>query len=225
MTRLGAALLVLLAAAPAALAQEPVAEIVLEDVTVERQQDGVFVRLRTSAEPRHEAQWLDRPPRIIVDLADTRNAWKLSRLPGPADPVREIRGSQLRRGVARVVIELSTRVDYRIDAEPGGLRVAFATPQAGAAPGPAAEWARPPGTQPPGPRRPQLFGVVHGNRGWVAYIEDPDSKRVSSYRVGDSLGSSVVERIEAESVTLVGPQGSVLLQLGDGRPGLPAATR
>lgn len=223
MPRLGALILMGLAVTSTARAQAPAPEILLEDVLVERQQDGVLVRLKTSSMPRHESQWLDRPPRLVVDLPDARYAWKLSPLSSPAEPIKEIRGTGLRPNGARVVIELSTRVEYRIDAVTDGLRVAFAGPQPGAAPAPRSEGSAPPPPQrPPGPR---LLGVVHGDRGWVAFIEDPDSKRVGPYRVGDSLGSSVIERIEAESVALRGPQGSLLLHLGDGRPGLPARAR
>ena len=213
MARLGAALMLALALAAAVPARGAAQEIALEDVVIERHGEAVSVRLKTSGPPRHQAQWLDQPPRILIDLADTRYAWKLAQLAGPVEPISQIRGTQLRPGVSRVVIELTRKVSYRVDADPEGLRVSFATGAAEAPARPARE---------PVHTGPHLYGVVHGNRGWVAYIEDPQSHRVGPYRVGDALAGSVVERIEAESVMLRGPQGPLLLQLGDGRPGLSA---
>jgi hypothetical protein len=71
----------------------------------------------------------------------------------------------------------------------------------------------------------QLFGVVHGNRGWVAYIQNTESRRAGAYRVGDLLGGAVIEHIEAESVTLKGPQGPLVIRLGEGWAGAPARPR
>ena len=224
MTRVGAVLLLGFAMIAGLRAPAMAEEKVLEEVAVERHPDAIAVRIRVAGGPRYKAQWLDRPPRILVDLEETRYAWKVSRLSSPVEPVKEIRGTQLRAGTARVVLELSQRVDYRIDADADGLRVVLGSAGGAAAPAPGAQSPAPapPEKAPPGPR---LQGIVHGNHGWVAYIEDPQSRRVGPYRVGDTLGGAVVERIEAESVTLSSPQGPTVLELGEGHAGRRPKTR
>ena len=87
MTRVGAVLLLGLAMTAGARAPAMAQEKVLEEVAVERQRDATAVRIRVTGAPRYQAQWLDRPPRILIDLEETRYAWKLSRLSGPAEPV------------------------------------------------------------------------------------------------------------------------------------------
>src|SRR5207248_2244884 len=48
-------------------------------------------------------------------------AWNRTAMKSDGDPVREVRGSQFRVGTARVVVELSRKVGYRIDERPEGL--------------------------------------------------------------------------------------------------------
>jgi type IV pilus assembly protein PilQ len=54
-------------------------------------------------------------------MQGTTFAWNRTALKSDGDPVREVRGSQFRVGTARVVVELSRRVGYRIDQRPEGL--------------------------------------------------------------------------------------------------------
>jgi hypothetical protein len=193
-------------------------ESALESVSVETASEGVAVNLRTSAAPGpYRAQWLDAPTRLLMDLADTRLAWAAGRLAG-SGPVKEVRATQVRPGLARVVIETSQKVSYRVQQNPDGLRVLFGSAETSPPSTPAAPAPPPAGPEPATARRsepsgPRLYGVVLGNRGWVAFIEDPASRRVAPYQVGQSVGSAVIERIEAESVTLRGPQGVERLRL------------
>jgi hypothetical protein len=70
-------------------------------------------------------------------------------------------------------------------------------------------WAQPATTS----VQPLLYGVIYGNRGWVAYIEDPLTKTVAPYRVGDAVAGQTVETIEDERVLLKGPGGTMEIHL------------
>jgi hypothetical protein len=64
-----------------------------------------------------------------------------------------------------------------------------------------------------------LYGVIYGAGGWVAYIEDPTTRAIAPYRVGDSIGGQTIEKIEDERVVLKGPEGPVEIKLSDEKPG------
>lgn len=70
---------------------------------------------------------------------------------------------------------------------------------------------------PPAPvlPKPNLFGVVLQEGTPVAYLEDPVSKRVARYRVGDSVAGGTVQAIGADTVTLARPDGQVTVRLHD----------
>ena len=63
--------------------------------------------------------------------------------------------------------------------------------------------------------RPNLFGVILRDGAPVAYLEDPSTKRVAGYRVGDSVGGGTVQSIAADHVVLARPDGNVSVQLRD----------
>jgi hypothetical protein len=79
--------------------------------------------------------------------------------------------------------------------------------------------------------RPNLFGVVMREGGSVAYLEDPVTKRVVGYRVGDTIIGGKVQTIKADSVVIERPEGPVDVRLRDpskprvvqtpGQPGAP----
>lgn len=122
-TRATGALLIAIGLSVAAVghAQTPASPVRLTDVSVERQGQAVAVRVRTSGPAEYQARLFDSPPRLVVDLSDTVYAWPRARLPQELAPLREIRGSQWRPGISRVVVELTHAVDYRVEQEPGGL--------------------------------------------------------------------------------------------------------
>jgi hypothetical protein len=67
--------------------------------------------------------------------------------------------------------------------------------------------------------RPNLFGVVVRDTGSIAYLEDPTTKRVAGYRVGDRIVGGTVQTIKADGVVIDRPEGPVNVRLHD--PGKP----
>lgn len=78
---------------------------------------------------------------------------------------------------------------------------------------------------PLGPK-PFLYGVVLREGAPLAYLEDPVTRRVTAYRVGDSIAGGVVKNITADGVMLARPDGQLDVRLHDPskpRPAIPAA--
>jgi type IV pilus assembly protein PilQ len=97
----------------------------LKDVTIERAFDGAAVTVKTSGPTQYEAKLIDSPTRLVIDISGATYSSSKSRWMSGVDPVKEVRGSQWRKGVARVVVEMNrTDVGYRIDETPDGLVVA-----------------------------------------------------------------------------------------------------
>jgi hypothetical protein len=71
--------------------------------------------------------------------------------------------------------------------------------------------------------KPNLYGVVLQDGAPIAYLEDPVTKRVARYRVGDSVAGGTVKAIESDTVTLARPEGSVAVRLHDPSRPRPAA--
>jgi hypothetical protein len=74
--------------------------------------------------------------------------------------------------------------------------------------------------------RPQLYGVVLREGAPVAYLEDPATKRVAGYRIGDAIAGGTVQSISADRVVLQRPEGPVDVRLHDPtkpRPPVPPA--
>lgn len=67
--------------------------------------------------------------------------------------------------------------------------------------------------------RPNLFGIVVRGSGSIAYLEDPVTKRVVGYRVGDKIVGGTVQAIKADGVVIERPEGPVDVRLRD--PGKP----
>jgi len=205
----------LLAVAPARAASP----VELTDVRVARRAGGVSVELRTSAPPRYRAELIDGPWRVVLDLEDALYRVATVPLAVDADPVRAIRGSQYRKGVARVVIELTSRVPWRVEAHAGGLSVLLGAP-AGAGPATPAPPAAPPASRAPA-RTPELQGIVLRDDGPVAYIVAPGATQARGYRVGEAVGGGVVEAIGARHVVLRTAAGPVELFLDVPKPRAP----
>src|SRR6516164_8310560 len=73
-------------------------------------------------------------PDSVTVFVKTVYAWRKTPLNVGKDPVKQVRGSQYRQGVARVVLDLSRAVGYAIREESDGLAIVIPT----AAPPPAA---------------------------------------------------------------------------------------
>ena len=99
--------------------------IQLKDVTIERAFDGAAVTVKTSGPTQYDAKLIDSPTRLVIDISGATYSSSKSRWMSGVDPVKEVRASQWRKGVARVVVEMNrTDVGYRIDETPEGLVVA-----------------------------------------------------------------------------------------------------
>jgi len=80
------------------------------------------------------------------------------------------------------------------------------------------------GQQAAGPK-PVLHGVVIGGATRRAYLEDPVSKRVVSYAVGDATPGGRLDRIEEDRVVIIGSGGALEVLLQDpNKPKAAAAT-
>src|SRR3989304_6195907 len=121
-------------AAPAATAQAQTEPAHLSDVTVSSQPDAVTVFVKTSREPRYNAELIDGPVRLVVDLADTVYSWRKTPLPVGVGPLRQIRGSQWRKGISRVVFDMTRKTGYAIREEADGLAIVIPTASAAEAP-------------------------------------------------------------------------------------------
>src|SRR5688572_3979403 len=112
LTALTIAVLMLSGPAQPASAQSAVQ---LKDVQVESQSEGVTVKIATTATPSYSASLIDTPSRLVIDLTGAAYAWDKTRVNPDVPPIKEIRGSQWKAGTARVVVELTRKVGYRIE--------------------------------------------------------------------------------------------------------------
>jgi type IV pilus assembly protein PilQ len=100
-------------------------EVQLKDVSIERAFDGAAVTVKTSGPAQYEAKLIDSPTRLVIDLTGATYSSGKVRWTSGIEPVKEVRGSQWRKGIARVVVEMTKAdVGYRIDETPDGLVVA-----------------------------------------------------------------------------------------------------
>ena len=78
--------------------------------------------------------------------------------------------------------------------------------------------------------KPNLYGVVLRDGAPIAYLEDPVTKRVTGYRIGDTVAGGTVTTISDDSVMLARPEGQIAVRLHDPTrprppaPGAPAPT-
>jgi hypothetical protein len=63
--------------------------------------------------------------------------------------------------------------------------------------------------------KPNLFGVVLREGAPIAYLEDPSTKRVAGYRVGDAVAGGTVQTIAADSVVIHRSDGAMDVRLRD----------
>jgi len=120
---IGLMLLLAVFAAGIGTAQTPDAAVQVTSLSVDRLPDGVTVHIKTSGPAKYQSSFIDSPNRLVVDLTGATYAWNKTTLKSETEPVRQVRGSQFTRGVARVVVELSRKVGYRIDENADGLLI------------------------------------------------------------------------------------------------------
>jgi hypothetical protein len=74
--------------------------------------------------------------------------------------------------------------------------------------------------------KPSLHGVVLRDGAPLAYLEDPTTKRVAGYRLGDTIAGGAVQAISSDQVVIARPDGNLSVRLRDPsrpRPPAPAA--
>lgn len=70
-------------------------------------------------------------------------------------------------------------------------------------------------------RKPNLYGVLLTDGLRIAYLEDPATRRVTSYQPGDSIGGGTVETISGDRIVILRPEGKMEVLLHD--PSRPRA--
>ena len=123
-------ILVAFSIGPTGVARAADTPVQFKDVKVTDLPQGVTVMLETSGPARYQATLIDSPTRLVIDMSGTYAAPKTRWTPTP-EPIREIRGSQWKAGTARLVVELSRQVTYRIEESPTGLSVVIEPPGRG----------------------------------------------------------------------------------------------
>jgi type IV pilus secretin PilQ/predicted competence protein len=97
----------------------------LKDVSIDRASDGASVTVKTSGPAQYEAKLIDTPTRLVIDVSGATYNSAKSRWTSGVEPVKEVRGSQWRKGIARIVVEMTrSDVAYHIDETTDGLVVA-----------------------------------------------------------------------------------------------------
>jgi type IV pilus assembly protein PilQ len=120
-----AGLAIAVSLAVAGVGSSQTTEVQLKDVSIERAFDGAAVTVKTSGPAQYEAKLIDSPTRLVIDLTGATYSSAKVRWTSSVEPVKEVRGSQWRKGIARVVVEMTKAdVGYRIDETPDGLVVA-----------------------------------------------------------------------------------------------------
>jgi type IV pilus assembly protein PilQ len=94
----------------------------VRDVSVDRLDSGLAVRIKMSGPAPYHAVLIDSPTRLVIDVEGATSRWQ-RRMPLAEgfDPIREVRGSQWKPGISRVVVELTRAVGVRVEEGPEGL--------------------------------------------------------------------------------------------------------
>ena len=119
-----AGLAIAVSLAVAGVGSSQTTEVQLKDVSIERAFDGAAVTVKTTGPAQYEAKLIDSPTRLVIDLTGATYGSPRVRWTSGVEPVKEVRGSQWRKGIARIVVEMTKAdVGYRIDETPDGLVV------------------------------------------------------------------------------------------------------
>jgi type II secretory pathway component HofQ len=135
----------------------------LSDVAISAINGATYVVVTTGGRAKYQARLVD-PSRLVVDFEDTRYQWRADALRGSGDPVAEIRGSQFKKDVARLVVQLSHPTRYAIERESNGIVIVLGEPGSAARPAPVvrrvAAATSAPATPAPTPALPSAPGPV-----------------------------------------------------------------
>ena len=223
--RVLARLLLALMVLPAAARGQGEPPVELTEATIVEHDAAVEVWVRLSRPGKYQSDLIDSPWRLVLDFEDAVYRWSARPVPVSADLVRELRGSQFRKGVARLVIELRHEVPYAVEQDREGLRIVLPRQPGVAAAPTSASRTRPASSPPSTSKEPLVYGIVMLNEQMHAYIFDPTVRQVRRYAVGDAVGPGVVETIGERSVVLRTPTGRVELRVSDVKPDASPASR
>ena len=115
---------------PVEVEEEPVVETALPRARTLRRIEttpaagGVAIRLSADGELRYKAFRLENPPRLVIDLQGVKNAVR-NPLVVEDEVVLGVRAGQFQPDVARVVVDLAGKSEYRVRARGEDLLVAF----------------------------------------------------------------------------------------------------
>ena len=101
----------------------------LTDVSVGSRDDATTVTVKTGAAPKYHAAFID-PRRLVIDFENTQYEWRKTPMPGTTDPVKEIRGSQFKKGVSRLVVQLARPARYVVEESADGIVILLDNPRA-----------------------------------------------------------------------------------------------
>ena len=101
----------------------------LTDVSVGSRDDATTVTVKTGAAPKYHAALVD-PRRLVIDFEDTQYEWRKTPMPGTTDPIKEIRGSQFKKGVSRLVVQLARPARYVVEESADGIVILLDNPRA-----------------------------------------------------------------------------------------------
>ena len=71
--------------------------------------------------------------------------------------------------------------------------------------------------------KPLLHGIVLKDGAPAAFLEDPTTKKVASYKIGDAVAGGQLEQIEADRVVIRRGEGTFEVLLGDPQKPKPVA--
>jgi type IV pilus assembly protein PilQ len=177
----------------------------LTDVSVDTKGDATNVTVKIGAAPKYSAALID-PRRLVVDFEDTEYEWRKTPLPGSSDPIKEIRGSQFRRGIARLVVQLSQPATYSVQDKADGIVIVLDS-AAGAGPAPVPTAAPAPK---PAPAAEESIpaGLIQTPPG-----SSPDSPVLNS----------LTPPVKPETMTAAAPARGPVLRIAPVTPTAPAA--
>jgi AMIN domain len=98
---------------------------VLQSVKMISDADGPALEIISNQPPDSSIEFLDTPPRLVIDLSHTRVLLPLKRLEVGSEQIRTVRINQFQQAppVARVVVDLVHAVGYSSDSQGGRLLV------------------------------------------------------------------------------------------------------
>jgi OMF family outer membrane factor len=95
----------------------------LTEVTAVTDGPTAGLQIRAVGSLKYRARWLDHPRRLVLDFDDATHQLRNMPLDFSGPPLKQIRASQYREKVVRVVLEFAGPVRYAIRKEGGGLFV------------------------------------------------------------------------------------------------------